>query len=125
MKTKLKKQKTIRFKVIKKSSRISCTINGNSKYALKYNEGEEVIARSETVGVMCFRTITDAQNFIDHSWWFQEKFKIVKVKPLGRMKKLVNMGYPNRLNDFYNGGIFSGNIPIRGTVCYPGVHVLE
>ena len=127
MKPKLKRQKTIRYKVVKASSRYSCMVHGATKYALKYEPETEVHARPETLGVMCFDTYKNAYRLIHQHHYYRDNCIIIKVIPMGRGKIPILLGSPKRLNEFYTLGCENLNhlIPPKGTICYPAVYVLE
>lgn len=121
----LKRQKKIRFKVVKHKTRYSCVVHGKSKYALKYNVDEEVHALSETLGVMCFTTYKLAYAFLRQHWYYANNCMIVRVIPIGRGSTPQDMGPPSRLNDFYSHGSVSHMVPPDGTICYPAVYVVD
>ena len=125
MKAKLKKQKTIRFKVIKAGSRYSCMVHGANKYALKYDPETEVHARPETLGVMCFDTYKNAKRLIHQHHYYRENCMIVKVIPLGRGSSPRLIGSPQRLDDYYEKDDWYHLIPPDGTICYPAVYVVD
>lgn len=124
--TKLKRHKTVRYKVVKRKSRRSCSINGNSKYSLKYEKGIEVHARPETMGVMCFKKLEEAEYFTRRHPWLNENFMTLKVIPMGKGKTVDDISVPRKLNDYYNqlGYCHVMQAP-RGTICYPAVYVME
>ena len=78
----LKRQKTIRYKVVKASSRYSCMVHGASKYALKYDPETEVRALSNTLGVMCFDTYGSAKFLIHQHYYYSNNCMIIKVIPM-------------------------------------------
>jgi hypothetical protein len=121
----LKRQKKIRFKVIKTSSRYSSVVHGSSKYGLKYEPDTEVHALSETIGVMCFKTYKLAKRFINQHWYYGNNCMIVKVIPMGKGSVPKDMGPPSQLHDFYTHGDVSHVYPPDGTICYPGVYVVD
>jgi hypothetical protein len=129
----------IRYKVIKAHSRVSAIINGNSRYALKYEPGITVIAPEGTLGVMVFKTKTQAKEFADHLNFFSDscstpdRYKVIDVTTYGRGKFIDEMAYDystQGLCDFYNDSVetchfMSTARPPEGTMCYPGVTPLE
>lgn len=126
MKQKLKKQKKIRFKVVKASSRYSCMVHGASKYALKYDPETEVHARPETLGVMCFDTYKSAKRLIHTHYYYRENCMIVKVIPMGRGSSPLTMGSPSQLVRYYeHDDWYRSLIPPDGTICYPAVYVVD
>lgn len=127
MKTiKLKRQKTVRYKVVKKRTRYSCSLNGNSSYALQYEKKTEVHARPETIGVMCFKTYIDAEDFVQGHWWWRENCKIIAVIPMGKGHYEETVGPPRRLKEYYIGALTCYELtPPDGTICYPAVYVVD
>lgn len=122
----------IRWKVIVSKNRSSCSIIKYCKYQNVYKKGKIVKAKRGTLGIFCFKTKTDAINFIhgDEEGGF---FSIIKVEPVGKGKKpkLIASIYPFlgvhvTIDDFYRHpkAIFSQKPP-EGTICYPAVKVLE
>jgi hypothetical protein len=122
---KLKRQKKIRFKVVKHRTRYSCVVHGSSKYGLKYDPKTEVHALPETLGVICFTTYKKAYNFIRQHWYYGENCMIIKVIPMGKGSTPQDMGPPSRLHDFYTHGAVSHMTPPDGTICYPAVYVVD
>jgi len=127
MNPKLKKQKQIKYKVVKANSRYSCMVHGSSLYGLKYDIDTEVHARPETLGVMCFRTYTDAYRLIHQHYYYRDHCIVIKVIPMGRGKIPHVLGSPQRLKDFYSGVEWNPRrlIPPDGTICYPAVYVIN
>jgi hypothetical protein len=128
--TKLERQKTVRYKVVKRRSRGSCSLNGNSKYSLKYKKETEVHARPETVGVMCFVNFEDAKFFMRRHPWLGEHLMILKVIPMGKGKRIDEISVPRKLNEYYHSEQVNHChfyiLPApRGTICYPAVYVTE
>ena len=124
----------IKYKVVKRKSRMSAMINGNSKYARKYLDGHAVRAHGGTVGILVFDTLTAAEQWADvwnqpHQLIGDAKDLIVlQVIPIGRGKRitfLANGIDTKELDRFYNRGdyYYSAECPDR-TMAYPGVHVL-
>jgi hypothetical protein len=124
---KLTMQKKIRYKVVKKRTRYGCTIHGSSLYALKYTTKTMVFARPETIGVICFDTLDNAERFITRYHLYDDTCKIVEVLPIGRGRRNPILYSTRHLNYLYNGGLDESYemVPPRGTVCYPGVYVTE
>ena len=126
----LKRQKTKRYKVVKSKIRYSCAINGRSKYALQYLPGTEVYARSETIGVMCFKNYKWADLFISRNYLYWSHCKIVEVLPMGKGRVPNLIANPSQLDIYYNDrplyiGYYSWMIVPEGTICYPAVYVLN
>jgi hypothetical protein len=124
------------YKVIKKRTRMSAIINGNSKYARLYVKGETIYADQDTLGIMCFKTKVAAKEFISHfvRWMYngENPLKIVRVKPIGKGKTirwLCRKVKTNELDNFYKSERFGlypdlGNAP-EHTIGYPGVFVVD
>jgi len=128
--SKYKLLKCIRYKVVKRS-RCSTVIHGNSKYALKYEKGTDVFARPETVGIMTFKTLSAAWEWASSiSFWLGDGAKVLRVQPFGKGHVPISIPSPSRLFEFYkNPERFRRNHLTQttpdGTLCYPGVRVLE
>lgn len=119
--------KKYKFKVVKKKSRRSAMINGNSKYSLIYEKGSEVFAMDGTLGVFVFRLRTDAQRWVDS--FLTPDLMIVRVLPIERGKspyiiapEVTSYG----LNRFYKDSSAHYSYFIsESTMCYPGVYVID
>jgi len=129
---KLKMQKKIRYKIIKKRTRYSCAINGSSLYALKYPPKTMVFARPETMGVFCFDTLKSARAFLNRHYYYMKNCKIVKVLPIGKGTMRDEIYLINQMKEMYND--LMKNSPVDygylmsapyGTMSYPGVYVIE
>ena len=121
------------YKVIKRRTRMSAIINGRSKYGRLYKKGKTIYADPNTLGIMCFKTKEEAVNFArDLSGWnyhHNKNFKVVKVKPIGKGKKIHYISKfltTNSLDNFYSNIRESvmATAP-NGTVGYPGVFVVD
>lgn len=123
----------IRYKVVKKKSRISAVVNGNSIYALKYIKDTEVFAKPETLGVMTFTTRTAAEDFawsFEGIWSDTVKMIVIRVQSIGKGSAPHYISREVRsygLECFYSGEeyFWSESSPPDNTMCYPGVKVLE
>ncbi len=122
----------VKYKVVKRKSRMSAMVNGNSKYARRYIDGRDVYARHDTLGIMVFETLTAADDFI--SWWDIAPYQphkdliILRVLPIGRGKKVRRIAADvdtDVIDRFYRNvdNIIVGEAPDR-TMAYPGVHVI-
>ena len=124
----------IRYKVVKKKSRKSAVINGNSHYALQYLEGTTVFALEDTLGIMTFTSKRSAEIFAYHfenPWIESERMSVIMVETIGKgscppliSRKVKSEG----LDVFYNfpdGYDYNAQTPPDNTMCYPGVKVLE
>lgn len=122
----------IKYKVVKRRSRMSAMINGNSKYARRYLDGEAVYAHGETFGIFVFETLGEAESWA--AAWFQgydecKDLIVLKVIPIGRGKKLsfIADGVDTETLDNFYGEPEEDRVytyPPNRTMAYPGVHVL-
>lgn len=105
-----------------------------SKLFLRYDKDKWVHAEKDSIGICCFKTKRDAENFIRNNL-FQNKVLILKV--MGRGKKLndyllIRVGdiytfyehYNKSYNEFIDNDILIKEPP-TGTVFYKKVKVLE
>ena len=117
-----------KYKVVKRRSRMSAMINGNSKYSLQYYDGDSVYANENTLGVFVFETLKGAEQWMWH-WNDGREDKdliILKVFPVGRGKKLRFIAESidtEALDMFYHGEKIMNTAPDR-TMAYPGVFVI-
>ncbi len=121
----------IKYKVVKRKSRMSAMVNGNSKYAIQYLDGHAAYANSGTLGVMVFETLTAAEEFTD--MWRRaydragKDLIILRVTPIGRGNRVrwIAAGVDtDAIDHFYEDkSALLGEPPDR-TMAYPGVHVL-
>ena len=123
----MRRSKRYKYKVIKKETRFSAIISGNSKYALRYLKGTRVWALPKTLGVMVFDTKTRAENFTLYDG--ENALIIVRVLPYGMGKRPSRISggiYTNDMDIFYgkNTRWFSSSPPL-GTICYKGVYVVD
>ena len=112
---------------------MSAMVNGNSKYARKYLDGDAVYANGNTVGILVFETLSAAEQWADT--WNDSRFVgdtkdliVLQVIPIGRGKRikwLANSIDTDSLDYFYENEktTFRQEPPDR-TMAYPGVHVL-
>lgn len=121
-----------KYKVVKRKTRISAMVNGNSKYARKYEDGDSVYAGVDTLGILVFETLATAA---DWAWvWnngYGSEYKdliVLEVYPIGRGKR-VRFVAPDpvteSIDNFYKGypSQIESECPDR-TMAYPGVHVI-
>lgn len=120
----------IRWKVVTED-RKSCLVIA-SLYCYYYKKGSVVKARKETIGIMTFLTLKEAQNFRE-----VRSGKIIKVEGLGRGKrpKYKDLCHFMDVLSFYT-RILSGKsghkeviinneyAGPKGTICYKKVKVL-
>jgi len=120
-----------KYKVVKRKSRMSAMINGNSKYARRYLDGEKVYAHGNSLGILLFETLEAADDWA--SYWHRVKeakvdFIILKVIPIGRGKRIewVSSGIDTEdLDYFYSNKETTFRIMApRRTMAYPGVEVI-
>lgn len=129
----------LRWKVVKRKTRNSAVINGNSKYALKYLPGEVVTALSDTVGVMTFTTRRAAEEWAQsieyHNYSmntdYEENLIVIEVEGIGQgfLPMYISRGAAsNDLKKFYGPDYASDAShmsPLDKTMCYRQVRVLE
>ena len=136
----MKRQKKIRFKVVKRRTRMSAIINGNSSYARRYIAGQEVYAPEGTLGIFVFKNKTDAWQWADcwiryknGHWWYEKDLIVIPVLPIGRGKEILYASLhvdSDRLADFYRTpdserpNLMFAEVPDK-TMAFPGVYVLE
>jgi len=117
----------IKYKVVT-GNRKSIIIPEGSKFCLTYNKGDIIKALPETLGIMVFKSLYNANmfNFFDGI--------IIKVRPIGKKKPT-----PDHIAVTYHGSRqttqaikkFNRSIQVRilpvpdGTECYDAVEVLE
>ena len=124
-----------KYKVVKKRSRTSAMINGNSLYSLVYKDRTDVWARKDTLGIFVFETLHMAEDWTQY--WNQiapyneiKDLTILKVLPLARGKRAnwIAKGITTAiLKEFYKGDNhlhYVGESPER-TMTYPGIHVIK
>ena len=111
-------------------SRKSAIVDSN-KFTITYIKGKIVKAIKGTLGIFCFETRKDAEDFIGVEGL---KYRILKVEPIGECttpKKVVEFKLfdtdEGSLNLFYNQNYaflnINHSIP-KGTVCCEAVRVL-
>jgi hypothetical protein len=114
-----------KYKAIKKRSRTSAIINGNSKYSRQYIKGENVYAHGNTMGLMVFKNREDAQEWADGGYGLI----VVRVLPIGRGKTVVAICSDTStegLDQFYSGKhSYYSFTPPDNTMAYPGVFVVD
>ena len=125
-----------KYKVIKRLSRRSAIINGNSKYSRQYIRGSNVYAHGNSMGLMIFKNRSDAQE------WANDfncpnlygdpvyNFIVIRVLPLGRGKtvdSICNDVSTDGLDQFYSeeGSPYGHRCPPDNTMAYPGVFVVD
>jgi hypothetical protein len=128
----IKKIMKPKFKVVKKRTRMSAIVHGNSKYALKYPKGETVYAMDGTNGVFTFTNKAAAQAWIDvrqssPNCSESEELIILTVIPVARGKKIdiISSEITTKDLDAYykgEGTLMEGLDSVMG---YPAVLVLD
>jgi len=132
--------KKYKFKIVDKHSG-SCIVHPNSKFYRKYFKDEYVYAEPDTLGVMLFKTRAQAQQFIDyhqnalHGEFLirSRSWKIKRVIPIGRGKTPEHVSFATSsygIKDFNKKVQLYGiqeymAEPVEGTICYPGVLVVD
>ncbi|MFW9871582.1 MAG: hypothetical protein ACFFG0_00605 [Candidatus Thorarchaeota archaeon] len=142
-----------KFKVVNKRTNKSCMVHGNSKYSLLYEKDTNVYADEGTLGIMVFKTRKQAENWIGIRLMDYSEYIIKRVIPIGRgkvpkqicadassneielfnclaneLKPLIIKGLlgerTSRLYNINNQPVIVVK-PIPGTICYPGVYVVD
>jgi hypothetical protein len=120
----------IKYKVVTQD-RKSVIIPGTSKFSLTYKDGTIVTALPGTIGIMVFKNLFDANNFLG---WISHSGIIIKVRPIGKAKLT-----PDHIAVTYRGALqttqaikafnLSAQVHMlpcpQGTQCYNSVEVLE
>ena len=117
------------YKVVAKDR---TSIYAPGKYSLTYNIGQIISAVPRTIGIMCFKTRSSAEDFMNASAVLG---LIIRVRPIGRAKTPRRIPDPviEYMDDFYtleNDHILGSNLPItfyvhEGTICYQQVEVID
>ena len=122
----------VKYKVVKRKSRMSAMVNGNSKYARKYLDGHSVYAHDNTLGIMVFETLTAADEFVNmwNNWRYHDSkdLIILRVFPIGRGKRLAWIAADvdtEAIENFYGDNDRGMAEPPDRTIAYPGVHVID
>lgn len=132
-----------KFKVVDKNDG-SCVVHPKSPFYKTYPKDTNVIALPDSLGVMVFHTKEAAEDFMDmHNQEYCDLYnrakhwKIKRVLPIGRgktprvisgtgttreIKQLINMIKRNTDMDML---WFNFRLPIKDTICYPGVYVVD
>jgi len=122
----------IRFKVVKKRTRMSAVIDGRSGFGIKYLRGTKVFANPKTLGIMTFKTYDYAYDWINSWYSYSKELMIIQVRPLCRgfipdqicssmETRLLYYFYARNKYPLYSGYLVA---PPDGTICYKGVEVL-
>ena len=125
-----------KYKVVKRKTRMSAMINGNSKYARRYLDGEKVYAHENSLGILLFETLEAADEWA--SYWNemgesqgepQVDLIILKVIPIGRGKRIEWVSSridTEALDYFYSNKETTSMVQQspRRTMAYPGVEVI-
>lgn len=120
-----------KYKVVTKNYK-SAMIHPRSPYCIDYRVGETVFARADTLGIMVFNTLRAADEWME-GWWDIGPV-ILRVVPVDRGMKppcICKEVTTKEIAKFYrqmkNLYIPSDdwNKPVKGTMCYPGVHVIS
>jgi hypothetical protein len=115
-----------KYKVVRKHTRLSAAVRSDCKYFRKYLSKTNVYAMDGTLGIFVFDRKYDAETW-EHYMGLKDMLMVVKVIPIGRgfRPKIASMFLSElALKDFYKG---KGKIitPPKGTICYPGVFVVN
>ena len=137
-----------KFKVVDKNNG-SCIIHPKSPFYRHYSKDTNVIAAIHSLGIMVFNTKDDAKDFISwHKYIGHDNFhhkakswKIKRVLPIGRGRTpavITEMAYTKDIKKLIKLMMLDLNLsniklnmagklcsPVRGTMCYPGVYVID
>lgn len=108
------KNTKVRYKVVKKKTRYSAVVNGNSKYARRYLPGTIVEAEPGTMGIFVFKhkwyaeAWNDLLNYGDiiSDPYTSVQYEVIRVLPLvkGRKRGFVHAGVAtDQLDNYYLG----------------------
>lgn len=123
-----------RFKVVKRKTRKSAIVNGNSEFALTYLPGIVVTAKPETMGIMTFTRYFEARKWVtylhksNYVQFTRDALMIIKVLTIGHGYEPEHISYSSSagsLREYYNGKNMHPAIPPYGTICYSSVKVLD
>ena len=134
----MNRQKKVRYKVVKRRTRMSSIINGNSLYARRYIKGQEVYATPGTLGIFVFTDKTTAREWAD-CWvrqrdgytWKERDLIVIPVLPIGRGSNIVHASSEidsDSLKSFYDANDEWDKIYAEvpdNTMAFPGVYVLD
>ncbi|MBN2468807.1 MAG: hypothetical protein JXD19_11735 [Deltaproteobacteria bacterium] len=113
----------ILYKVTTKDD-ISMSVPKDSKYCLQYKKGERVKALTGTLGILLFKNLYYAKDYMDI---FPGKLK--RVRPLGPVRVLTAMATDfseESLDEFYAGtDPLQAFLPPLGTVVCDEIEVLD
>jgi len=122
----------VKYKVVKRRSRMSAMVNGNSKYSLQYYDDDMVYADGNTLGIFVFETLGAADVWA--SQWndgsglqIGKDLIVLEVVPLGRGKRLnfvAERPESDTLDLFYNQANVITQVAPERTMAYPGVRVI-
>jgi len=107
------------YKVVEKTKRSSCIASG--EYKLYYPKGEIVEAPKGTMGIFCFETLKDAEEFAEKG------DLILEVEGIGKPYKpnfVVSLRYPEYFKKYKKLDDYCKEEPIEGTICFKKVKVL-
>lgn len=114
-----------KFKVVNEKEK-SFIIKSYSSFSLKYKKGTNVFTVPGTLGIMVFKTRKSAERW--RKAFYRGSSKIKRVIPIGRGKtpELIAQGILTKdLKNFYDGNAGLTGKPPEGTICYPGVFVVD
>lgn len=96
------------------------------EYGRFYEKDTNVYAKNGTLGIMVFKRLKDAEQFIKLERMKREFIKIKKVIPIGRGHTPKHIAAYVNLDEFYDPQrTVATQTPPPGTICYPGVFVCE
>ena len=134
----MKRQKKVRYKVVKRRTRMSAIINGNSSYARCYIKGQEVFATPGTLGIFVFTSKATAWQWAecwvrwrDGFLWRERDLIAIPVLPIGKGSNIAHASSEidsDSLKSFYDADDEWDKIYAEvpdNTMAFPGVYVLE
>ena len=111
------------YKVVKKEDRTSVLI-ADHDLILKYLPNTIVTSKVDYIGIFCFKTKKDAENFIQDTLRDDIDYIIIKVQLLNKIIEPQQCGVYRIINGFFQDDPFKIYVPI-GTICSQSVKVLE
>lgn len=127
------------YKVVTRINRTSCF--APNPFSLKYKKGAIVNAIENSVGIVCSKTLTQAEIFISTSGGWN-RLRAIKVRGIGRGRRIQNFqgttspsvirgiieeikhfGIKEALKRLYNRS--SQSASVLDVICYKSVEVLE
>ena len=109
----------ILYKVVNLISRSSCVYGGLSR---GYKAGEVTRADSRTMGIFCFASFDDAEEFVIKGKGYD---KIIRVRSIGRCRR-PKFRFNHMCMELFTQSRRNARTPCpKGTICCPAVKVIE